>query len=481
MTPDNRVPNAYRIRETGAGPVHKVEPMATYEELRQRHVATATAMLPEMLARIEWPAERIAEYRRIELRRLVKVAKELSPWHRKRLIDVNPDDVDETTLPELPVMTKDDLMEHWDDIVTDDRLRINDVETHLERLTTDAYLFDRYHAAATGGSTGRRGVAVYDWDAYAALHWSLFRFEVRARQRDPELAALPLVFATVVAQVASHVSSSLAQTFSNPEAVFHRFPVTTPVAEIVEGLNATQPTVLFGYPSALHPLTHEVETERLRISPRRVVVAGEVLLPEIRAALERTWGAPVVNVWGCTESGGCPSCGESTGTHVADDLVIVEPVDANGRPVPHGVCSEKIYNTSLINHALPFIRYEITDQVTFLNEPCPCGSVFQRTADPHGRLDDTFRYGGLTVHPHVFRSPLSRRRQIVEYQVRQTEDGAAVTVRATGPFDRLGLELEITGGLARLGLDHPVVSVSAVDQLERQYSGKLQRFVPLGR
>ena len=455
--------------------------MATYEELRQRHVGTATALLPEMLARIDWPADRIAEHRQVELHRLVKVAKELSPWHRKRLLDVNPEDVDETTLSDLPVMTKDDLMEHWDDIVTDDRIRLDDVEGHLERLTTDAYLFDRYHAAATGGSTGRRGVVVYDWDAYAVLHWSLFRFEVRARLRDPELAALPLVFATVASQVSSHISSSLAQTFSNPEAVFHRFPVTTPLSEIVDGLNATQPTVLFGYPSALHPLAHEVESGRLRIEPRRVVVAGEVLLPEIRTALEETWNAPVVNMWGSSEGGGLPSCGESTGTHLADDLVIIEPVDADGQPVPRGACSEKIYMTSLFNHALPFLRYEITDQVTLIDDPCPCGSRFQRTADPVGRLDDTFRYGDLVVHPHVFRSPLSRRRQIVEYQVRQTGSGAAVTVRATGPFDQPGLELEITGGLARLGLTEPVVSVSAVDQLGRQPSGKLKRFVPLER
>src|SRR5207249_1844826 len=76
--------------------------------------------------------------------------------------------------------------------------------------------------------------------------------------------------------------------------------------------------------------------------------------------------------------------------------------------------SEKIYQTSFINHALPFIRYEVTDQLTFLDEPCPCGSVFQRIADPLGRLDDTFHYdGGPTVHPHVFRSPLSQHRQLL--------------------------------------------------------------------
>ena len=277
--------------------------MASYEELRHRHAADAAAMLPEMLARIDWPAERIAEHRQAELRRLVKVARDLSPWHRKRLNGVDLDDLDETTLAELPAMTKDDVMEHWDEIVTDDRLRLDDVEAHLESLTSDAYLFDRYHAAATGGSTGRRGVFVYDWDGWATAYLSVIRFEARARQRDPELAAAPPVFAMVASQASSHMGSSLPQTFSNAATVWHRFPVNMPLAEIVAGLNAAQPTVLAGYPSALHPLTHEAEAGRLQITPRRIQPLGEPVLPEIRAALEAAWGVPVVNGWGCSEGG----------------------------------------------------------------------------------------------------------------------------------------------------------------------------------
>src|SRR5207248_8990001 len=210
--------------------------MTSYEELRQRHIADATAMMPDMVDRIDWPAERIAEHRLAQLRRLVKVARDLSPWHRKRLAGIDLDDLDETTLDELPVMTKADVMEHWDEIVTDDRLRLDDVSAHLEHLTADAYLFDRYHAAATGGSTGHRGVFVYDWDGWATLYWSVIRFELRARRRDPALAAAPPVFALVASQAPSHVGASVVQTFSNPETVWHRFPVNLPVAEIVAGL-----------------------------------------------------------------------------------------------------------------------------------------------------------------------------------------------------------------------------------------------------
>ena len=454
--------------------------MATYEELRQRHLADAAALLPQLVERIEWPAERLAAHRRTELQRLVRVARELLPWHRKRLSDVDPGEVDEATLADLPVMTKDDLMAHFDEIVTDDRLRLDVVEAHLEALTTDAYLFDRYHACASGGSSGRRGVFVYDWDGWSTCYWGALRYEARARRLDPRLAAAPPRLALVAADTVTHISSSLAQTFWAPGAEWHRFPVTLPVEEIVAGLNAVQPTLLAGYPSALYGLAHEVEAGRLHIAPLRLCSTAEPLLPEIRAALEETWHAPVVNVYSASEGlGVAASCGLGPGLHLTEDLYIVEPVDAAGRPVGSGVCSNKVYLTNLFNQALPLLRYEITDQLTLLDGPCPCGSAHQRIDDPQGRLDDSFDYSGVTVHPHVFRSPLGRCRHIVEYQVRQTPGGAHVTARCVGPVDIPALEAEIAGELARLGLPAPQVTVTAVERLARQSSGKLKRFVPL--
>ena len=52
---------------------------------------------------------------------------------------------------------------------------------------------------------------------------------------------------------------------------------------------------------------------------------------------------------------------------------------------------------------------KITDAVTVLTEPCPCGSAHRCVADIQGRLDDVFEYDGRRVHPLVFRSPLGRR------------------------------------------------------------------------
>jgi phenylacetate-coenzyme A ligase PaaK-like adenylate-forming protein len=105
------------------------------------------------------------------------------------------------------------------------------------------------------------------------------------------------------------------------------------------------------------------------------------------------------------------------------------------------VRSHKVYVTNLFNPLMPLIRYEISDEITLLDEPCACGSVHQRIADIEGRNDDTFVYrDGASVHPHLFRSILGREPAISEYQVRQTRAGAEIVVCAEGPFDVESLE-----------------------------------------
>jgi hypothetical protein len=66
------------------------------------------------------------------------------------------------------------------------------------------------------------------------------------------------------------------------------------------------------------------------------------------------------------------------------------------------------------------------------------------------------------VHPHLFRTALSRAADVVEYQVRQTPAGAAIAVRCTAPVSLDGLRDRIATALAHAGLDRPGASPRAV-------------------
>lgn len=132
--------------------------MTDYETLRARHAQQAGELVGEHQQRIMWTADRLHAEREERLRALIRLAKERSPWHRQRLAHVDADTLTESDLLFIPPMTKDDLMENFDGIVTDRRLSRSVVEGHLDVIQDDAYLLDEFHSVASGGSSGTRGV-----------------------------------------------------------------------------------------------------------------------------------------------------------------------------------------------------------------------------------------------------------------------------------------------------------------------------------
>jgi phenylacetate-CoA ligase len=458
-----------------------------YEALRLRHLVDMRSRIPALVERFDWPPERLKADREARLRKLVTHAKAHSAWHRERLPDVDAQTLTEETLRDVPPMSKADLMDHFDAISTDPRVTRDASETHLRALESDAYLFDRYHVCASGGSTGRRGLCAWDWEAWSG-GWAMFVAHlVRLRTRDPGAAPTrsPMLGAGICAQDPMHMSSALQCCFSDPEMMLmHSVPVTLPFEQILSRVNALQPDIVTGYPSALHRLAAAQHDGRSSIAPKLVISVSEPLLPEIRTAIDAAWDTRILNFWATTEGMTMAmSCGFGPGMHLNDDQLIIEPVDAAGKPVPPGVRAAKIYVTNLINvDPLPLIRYEITDEVTLLEDQCPCGSTRRLVDDIQGRLDDSFSYSDVgVVHPHVFRSRLGRERHVVEYQVVQTPRGATIELCCNGRVDLESVRQGLIGDLQRLGLTDPQVGILSVDAIKRVVSGKLRRFVPLGK
>jgi len=54
-------------------------------------------------------------------------------------------------------MTKADLMDNFDQVVTNPALTLEVVNAHVDNLREDDYLLDQYRVIATSGTTGARG------------------------------------------------------------------------------------------------------------------------------------------------------------------------------------------------------------------------------------------------------------------------------------------------------------------------------------
>jgi phenylacetate-coenzyme A ligase PaaK-like adenylate-forming protein len=390
------------------------------------------------VSQLTWSADQLHAERERRMRVLLATAKARSPWHRERLRNVDAATFIEADLPSLPTMSKADLMDNFEAVVTDPRLTRDVVDAYVEHLPENLYLFERYLVVASGGSSGRRGVFVYDWEAFATFHCQIVRW----------LTAVPaaLPWANLWAPRGAHITWIGFLVF--PLGGDTRVPPTMPLAEIVDRLNALQPKTLSGYASTLALLAGEARSGRLTIAPELVLTCGEPLLPEVRAEIEAVWPVHVYNYYGMSEGPYAFPCRAGDAMHLPDDLHYVEPVDEAGLPVPPGTPAAKLLVTNLFNLTEPLIRYEVTDQVVVVPEPCPCGVATRRIDQVLGRTDDVFTYpGGVLVHPLTIRAPLGSHRHVVEYQVIQTKRGVRVRFCANGPIDPSVLSQSIATGL----------------------------------
>ncbi len=459
-------------------------PAGIYERDRQRHVQARDVSLNVEAEKIEWSLTQLQALRDERLRALVRHAKAHSPWHANRLRHVNPDRLRGDDLSTIPPMTKADLMEHWDEIVTDRRLTLDMVTKHLAGISTygPSYLLDEYHVLASGGSSGLRGVFVWDYAGWLTAQLSTARVGAwlctHLGMESPEPGA------RVGAASPVHATAAMEATFGGPLASRHSFPVTLPLAEIVAGLNRTRPVMLNCYPSMLHRLALEARAGRLRIAPRLLICATEPLPAGTRQLVESVFDAPAIDAYGASETW-CLAISPpgSPNLHLLEDVAVCEPVDRDGRPVEPGDSSAALLVTNVVNRVLPLIRYELNDEVTFLPEPNPGPWAGRRIAPVGGRHDHVFSYaGGVAVHPIVFHSALDELPDVSEFQVRQTPHGADIVVRAAPDVALDGVRSSLISSLRRLGLSDPQISIAAVNDLPRKPdTGKLTRFIPLAR
>ena len=449
-----------------------------YEQRRFLHLSAAAEAYPQAPQALSWDRSRIRAYQTERLRWLMAEARSRSPFWRERLGGNNCSSFRLEDLQELPVLRKSEMMANWSELITLPGISKQEAYEFLETHDQDRYFHDTYHLVASGGSSGEPALFLYDWDGWLGCVAPMGRYDARLRSQYPALVRDPGVSVNVGAGRASHMTYALSLTFAAPGTTPNLIPATWPLERIVQRLNELQPVRLSGYPSMFLLLTEETRAGRLAIHPHTVTPSSEPLTPEIRRALMEVWDPIIMNIWGCSEA--CVvanSYGPDSGMYVNEDFVIVEPVDADDKPVPPGEMSEKVLITNLFNAAQPLIRYELTDQVTVIPEPSPSGLPFFRVEDIQGRADDIFSYGSIRVHPILFRGPLARTPGMLEYQVHQTDSGARVDYLVTARIDEAKLQSTLEAALAAAGIQQPKVELVRKTELQRIAVGKLKRLI----
>lgn len=416
-----------------------------------------------------WDRAELAAHQASALAALRAHAVERSPFYAElhRGLEAAP-------LAALPVVTKAMLMERFDDLVTDREVRRADVLAFLETDDGSRLFRDRYWVTGTSGSTGRRGIFLADRDEWTTMMASY----ARAQEWAGVAAGLTrkVKMAVVSSRTPWHASARVGATAQSRFVPTIRLEASEPLAANVARLNEFQPDCLVGYASMLHVLAAEQLAGRLRIRPRGVISASEVLTDDTRRRAAAAWGSAPFDTYVATETAGLASDCSLHRKHLYEDLVIVESVDEHHQPVPAGTVGASTLVTVLFSRTQPLIRYEMSDCIALSTDRCDCGVGFALLDRIEGRREEILELpapagGTVAVHPNVFHGVLEAVASAA-WQVIGGRDGIRVLLERPDGVDAGALERAIAGALIAHGVVDLPVRVETVDAIPRTAAGK---------
>ncbi len=458
------------------------------DDKRIAHYRQSVATGERLIAQLSWDRPTIEAERVRALRRLVAHCQAHSPWHAERMRGLDPNTLVFADLARIPPMTKADLMENWDRIVTAPGARLADARAFLAPIVTGTadqdYYLGEYTLITSGGSSGKPGIYLYGRESFAQVWWGIARAIWQA-MRDKGFDDKTMRIAAIAAGRSSHGSYAFGRIFNDPDNPTDLLSIWQPWDEIVDRLNSRPPDLLYCTSSMIPQLCAAHEAGQLRISPAVLFGGGEYLSYENRRRARAIWpGCSLLVGWGSTEAGGgTHACRLGNGFHVSEDQCVLEPVDDALAPVPAGTQSTGVLATNLVGFDLPIVRIHVDDVFEMATEPCACGSAYHLVKQVHGRVYESFRYGTRALHPAVLELGILQQGTIGAWQMRQTVNGVDLLIeRGLHPVDLAFIDRTVRAALVEAGLQDPDVSVCLVDRIERVGAGgKLMRFVPLGR
>ena len=412
-----------------------------------------------------------------------------SSLYRERLQGLVPAS---TPLSALPVLDRAELIERFDDWVTDPQLKLR----QLRAFTADAtrigepYL-GKYLVWESSGTSHLSGVFVQDaramavYDALEALRrstpWPLQRWF------DPLLLAERIAFVgATTGHFASMVSMQRLRQLNPFMAQSLRcFSILQSTSALLDDLNAFAPTVIATYPTVAAMLADLAAQGALQFKPREIWTGGERLSPAVRHHVEQVLGCVLRNSYGASEFMSIGwECGHGQ-MHANTDWLILEPIDAQGQPVPAGQASHSTLLTNLANFVQPLIRYDLGDQMTVHPQRCDCGSSLP-VIEVRGRRDDPLLMAGhngrlVTLLPLALTTVLEDEAGVFDFQLRQQDDHTLVL-----RLDLLGAEAaaaaaRCVSALAQFAVTQGLAGLRVLTELGRAVprgrSGKPQRVV----
>ncbi len=428
-----------------------------FEPLWDRYEGSVRLATLARLRQSQWRSRaEIEAGQNLLLRQLVSHAAATSPFYRSRFAKagIEPSAVRSIAdLADLPLLTKDDVREHRD------------------RIVSTAYRPDQLVLAKTGGSTGvalrvycdRKGIQLRAGAALRADEWSGWRL-------GQPLASIwgnpprPVTLKNKVRRLVKDRVIYLDTMHIDDQAV----------DDFLAEWRTMRPGLLYGHAHSIFILCEILRSSGISLNPSGVVATSMMLIESERRVIEEVCGIKVTNRYGCEEVSliAC-ECEEHRGMHLNADHNIVEFLRDDGTACAPGE-DGRIVVTELINRGMPMLRYEVGDRGVPSDRDCPCGRGLPLMEHLTGRVADFLvatsghRVAGISI----IENTLTRLPGIAQMQVIQAE--ARLLQVNLVPGSEYGRETEsaLIASLQDYLGDEVQVRVEQVAAIPQEESGK---------
>ena len=191
-------------------------------------------------------------------------------------------------------------------------------------------------------------------------------------------------------------------------------------------INRIKPDTIMCVPSFILRLIQYAEEHGIdykNSSVRRIIGIGEGMREQdfslnlLGRRIKEKWDVELFATYSSTEMGATFSeCPYSCGGHVHPELIIVEIIGEDDKPVPDGEVGE-IVVTTLGVEGIPLLRFRTGDMAAKIVDQCHCGRYSYRLTPLVGRKNNMIKLKGTTLYPPAINDVLDNTDYVENYVV----------------------------------------------------------------
>ena len=344
----------------------------------------------------QWKSpEELKKLQQKRLKKVIKYAYEKSELYHRKFREAHVTPADFNTLEDLqkfPLITKADIRELFP-----------------QGVVSKDYRLSQCIHASTSGSTGDVLPIVYSPAAY--------QYQMAVTYRN--FAALGFKPWHKFAYTRYEPIHTGTPFYENLGIGRNRFiSVYLPPEKQVELIREFNPHAITGYPSLMIEWARLIKEQGDNIHPLFIRTEAEILTKEAKQFMETVFGCELYEEYGSIEFVNLAFECAHRGYHISSDNLVLEFLE-HGEPVSSGEEGE-IYATSLVNYAMPFIRYKMTDRGVPVDGECSCGRGLPLMKLIEGRDDDFIQLpSGKKLSPRLVIPLFELAGEVKEFRVVQ--------------------------------------------------------------